>query len=1089
MDNNEQNESTPDLDGVAIIGMAGRFPKAGDIGEYWENLEKSVACISFYKDEELLEAGVGPQVLKHPDYVKAKGEVENVDMFDASFFGINPREAEVTDPQHRMLLECAWEAMEHAGYDSGKFNGPVGVFAGKGMDYYLLLNIYPRIKKEISAGSLQAAIGNDKDSLTTTISYRLNLTGPAISVQTSSSTSLVSVCVACQSLLTYQCDMALAGGVTAGPPIRSGYLYQEGNIWSPDGYCRAFDAKARGFVPAGGMGLVVLKRLDEALADGDNIWAVIKGFAVNNDGFNKVSYSAPSVNAQVKVVAEAMAAADVHPETIQYIEAHGTGTNLGDPIEITALNQAFRAETAKEHYCAVGSVKTNIGHLDNAAGIAGLIKTTLALKHKKIPASLHFETPNPAIDWEDSPFFVNRQLREWPANTGPDGSSVPRRAGVTSLGMGGTNAHVILEESPEGAGHGVQEAGQKDGRGYHLILLSARTPTALYKMTENLVHYFEENVVNPGSHGNPGLGLADAAYTLKVGRRDFNHRRMLLCEDFADVKTTLENLEPAGLTDAVCDIVERPVIFMFSGQGAQYVNMGKELYQKEPVFKENMDKCAELLVPLLGMDVRGVIYPETEAEVEKNAEQLMQTSMTQPVLFMIEYSLARLWMEWGIKPAGMIGHSIGEYTAACVSGCMTLEGALNLVVVRGRLMQNREGGTMLSVVGPGEEEITGMLGDGLSLAAVNSPKHCVVSGETGAVEKLEGQLAEKNLFFRRLHTSHAFHSAMMEPIIEEFAQMVSRVKINEPKIPFISGVTGTWIGAEEARSSQYWAGQLRKPVRFSDGIKEILLHPERILLEVGPGKSLCELAGQHKINGSESGPVIFSSLRHIKENESDMGFLLRTLGNLWLHGAPIDWKNYYKHEKRRRIPLPTYPFERERYWLEEVKPATPGAELGLETGRTRGTAESQTGPQAVPAKKEGEGDKGKAVKTFKPRPQLKNDYVAPANEIEQRITAIWEDILGIRPIGIRDNFFDLGGHSLLATLFLSTVQEEMGIRLELKTIFENPHIAAIAALVQSEENKNEDTKDIEALVKEIEGLSQEELQMALSEEKPVDRTP
>jgi phthiocerol/phenolphthiocerol synthesis type-I polyketide synthase E len=1082
MDNNENVENTNDLNGIAIIGMAGRFPRAKGIDEFWKNLENGVDCIRFYTDEELIEAGVAPEVIKNPDYVKAKGEVDNVDMFDATFFGINPREAEVTDPQHRMLLECAWEAMEHAGYDSSKYAGPIGVFAGKSMDYYLLLNVYPRIRKEISAGSLQAAIGNDKDSLTTTISYRLDLTGPGITVQTSSSTSLVSVCVACQSLLTYQCDIALAGGITAGPPIKSGYLYQEGNIWSPDGHCRTFDAKAKGFVPGSGMGLVVLKRLEEALADGDNIWAVIKGYAVNNDGYKKVSYSAPSVDAQARMVAEALAAADAHPETLQYIETHGTGTNLGDPIEMTALNQSFRPYTDKKHFCAIGSVKTNIGHLDNASGIAGLIKTALALKHKKIPASLHFETPNPRIDWENSPFFVNTELREWNANTNPDGTPAPRRAGVTSLGMGGTNAHVIVEESPLRPAPGT---GREDRRGYHLILVSARTPTALYKMTENLVNYLEENITNPGNPANPVLDLADAAYTLKMGRRDFNHRRMVLCRDFEDAKTTLENLAPAGVLDSVCDIVERPVIFMFSGQGAQYVNMGKELYQKEPVFKENMDKCAGFLAPLMGIDLLELIYPEKEEDIEKNAEQLKQTWITQPVLFMIEYSLARVWMDWGIKPVGMIGHSIGEFTAACLSGCMDLEDALNLVALRGRLMQNMEKGTMLSVVGLKEEEIAGMLEQGLSLAAVNSPKHCVVSGETRAIEKLEQHLAEKKLFYRRLHTSHAFHSPMMDPIMEEFSETVSKLKLNNPAIPFISGVTGTWSRPEEARSPQYWAEQLRKPVRFSDGIREILTDATRILLEVGPGKSLCELAQQHKINidGNESEPVIFSSIRHIKQNESDMAFLLKTLGELWLQGAVIDWKNYYRNEKRQRIPLPTYPFERERYWLEEIIEKTTAAETGSAVGENPQLEKERAGGTAEPGTETAKIE-GKTAKTFKPRPQLKNEYVAPTNDIEQRIVAIWEDILGIKPIGIQDNFFDLGGHSLLGTLFLSSVQEELGVRLELRTIFENPFIAAIAALIMNEENKTEGITDIEALVKEIEGLSQDELQTALSESKP-----
>jgi acyl transferase domain-containing protein len=588
-----ENADDLELNGVAVIGMAGRFPGAGSIDEFWENLVNGVDSIRFYKDEELIEAGVEPGALNHPDYVKAKGEVGNVDMFDASFFGINPREAEVTDPQHRMLLECAWEAMEHAGYDSGKYDGPIGVYAGKSMDYYLLLNVYPYIKKEISAGSLQAAIGNDKDSLTTLISYRLNLTGPAITIQTSSSTSLVAICVACQSLLTYQCDIALAGGITAGPPIKSGYLYQEGGIWAPDGHCRAFSAGAKGFVPGCGMGLTVLKRLEDAVREGDTIWAVIKGFAVNNDGSNKVSYSAPSVDAQAVVVAQAQAAAGVHPETIQYIETHGTGTHLGDPIEITALTQAFRARTDKKHFCAVGSVKSNLGHLDNAAGAAGLIKVALSLKHREIPASLHFDKPNPGIDFENSPFFVNTETREW--ITG----GTPRRAGVTSLGMGGTNAHVILEEAPEPGPPG-------ESREWQLLMLSAKTPAALEEMTGNLLDYLRENSVNAEK---PGFCLADAAYTLQVGRRDFNRRRVALCRDAGFV---LENLTPGLLFGSGCEFVNRPVVFMFSGQGAQYVNMGKGLYESEPVFKENMDTCAGILEPLLGMDLRGLIQADTD---------------------------------------------------------------------------------------------------------------------------------------------------------------------------------------------------------------------------------------------------------------------------------------------------------------------------------------------------------------------------------------------------------------------------------------------------------------------------------------------
>jgi phthiocerol/phenolphthiocerol synthesis type-I polyketide synthase E len=1113
MNHNEKNknnhvenlENTDQPDGVAIIGMAGRFPKAKNIDEYWQNLENGIDCISFYENEELIKAGCEPEAIKNLDYVKAKGEVEEVDMFDASFFGINPREAEVTDPQHRMLLECAWEALENAGYDSSKYDGPIGVFAGKSMDYYLLLNIYPRIRKEISAGSLQAAIGNDKDSLTTTISYRLNLTGPAITIQTSSSTSLVALCVACQSLLTYQCDIALTGGITAGPPIKSGYLYQEGNIWSPDGHCRPFDSRAKGFVSGSGMGLVVLKRLDEAILDGDNIWAVIKGYSVNNDGYNKVSYSAPSVDAQAQVVAEALAVADIHPETLQYIETHGTATILGDPIEITALNQVFRAQTNKKHFCAIGSVKSNIGHLDNAAGIAGLIKVALSLKNKKIPPTLHFEKPNPKIDFENSPFFVNTQLKEWKANTDKDGTPIPRRAGVTSLGMGGTNAHVILEEAPLISGAvgqwGSESVDQRvsiphsDVRGgspypplksreYQLILLSAKTNTALETKTIQMLDYMK---TYDHDKNNEGMNLADIAYTLTVGRRDFNHRRMILCQEFADAKTALEELTPGLVKDAVCDFIERPVVFMFSGQGAQYVNMGKELYQQEPVFKENMDKCAEILTPLLGIDPLEVIYPASAGRAsqeeieEKSAEQLRQTWLTQPVLFMLEYSLAQLWMDWGIVPKGMIGHSIGEFTAACISGCMGLEDALTLVAARGRLMHRQEKGAMLSAA-MDESQIKEMLTGEISLAAINSPKHSVVSGKTRDIEKLEKQLSEKNIFCRRLHTSHAFHSPMMEPIMKDFAEVVGKIKLSPPKIPFISGVTGTWIRAKEACDPSYWALQLRQPVRFSDGIMEILKDPSRVLLEVGPGSSLCVLAKEHTIinNGTESQPMTFSTIRHIKQTEPDMAFLLKTLGSLWLSGAVADWKNYFKNEKRRRIPLPTYPFERKRYWLEEIK----GIKQDIEEDIGKEGVPAGEIPAHIPAEAETNKPGSAEEKTFQPRPKLNSEYIPPTNPIEQQIVELWEDILGIKPIGIEDNFFDLGGHSLLATLFLSQVLEKFQTRLELQSIFESPTIATIARLVQIEQNKPANLEDVESILTEIEGLSQDEIQEAISGEKP-----
>ncbi len=1051
-------ENYEDLSAVAIIGLAGRFPGARNIDELWSMLTEGVEGITTYDDEELIGAGIDPEVLKNPNYVKVKGEVADVDMFDADFFGMNPREAEVTDPQHRMLMECAQDALEHAGYDSSKFDGRIGVYAGEAMNYYLLLNVYPRIKKEISAGSLQAAVGNDKDSLTTTISYHLNLTGPSITVQTSSSTSLVSVCVAVQGLLAYQSDIALAGGITAGPPIKCGYKYEDGNIWAPDGHCRPYSDRAQGFVPAAGMGLVVLKRLEEAVADGDTIWAVIRGSAVNNDGNKKVSYHAPSVDAQAEVVAEALAVADIHPETVQYIEGHGTGTNLGDPIEITALTQAYRAYTGKKQYCAIGSIKSNIGHLDNAAGVTGLIKATLCLKHKKMVPTLHYEKPNPKIDFENSPFFVNTGLKDWETGAAP---GVPRRAGVTSLGMGGTNAHVVLEESP------VQPPieGRDCLRPYHMYLLSARTPTALDQKGRDLAGHLESN---------PGVHLDDVGYTLAVGRGDLARRRFVLAKGGDDAVEHLRESTPGRAFDHHCTHMERPVVFMFSGQGTQYVDMAKDLYLHEPLFKEHMDNCAEILKPLVGLDVRKLIYPgfsfpgEDETANPPHPADINQTWLTQPVLVMIEYSLAQLWQHWGITPDCMIGHSIGEFTAACTAGVMSLEDTLRVVAERGRLMQSREAGAMLSV-DTEEARLIELLGDRMaevSLAAVNSPKHCVLSGTFEAVDAIETVIKDAGLYCRRLHTSHAFHSPMMEPAKQAFEGVMADVDLQAPRVPFISCVSGKWITGEEAVSPAYWADQLRQGVRFSDGIAEIVKDPARVLLEVGPGNSLCLLAKQHKDEKNQD--TLISSLRHIKQTDPDTLFLLKALGKLWLLGAAADWNRFYEGENRRRIPLPSYPFERKRYWLEAPR-ATGRDAAGTAVDTTGDTAgePSESGAADTPVEEE------KAGRSFQKRPAMNNEYVTPENDTQREIVEIWEDILSIKPIGIEDNFFDLGGHSLLATLFLSRLQEQFNIRLELRSIFESPTISAIAVQLAAQKGKETGVSEVEDILDEIEGLPEE----------------
>jgi acyl transferase domain-containing protein/acyl carrier protein len=895
---------------IAVIGMAGRFPGARNVEEFWENICGGRESISFFSDEELIARGVDARLLGASEYVKAEAVLDDVELFDAAFFGLTPREAETTDPQHRLFLEHAWEALESAGYDAGNYAGRIGVYAGESVNSYLLHNLYRRRQLIEKIGASQILIGNDRDYLATFVSYKLNLKGAALSVQTACSTSLVAVHLAGQSLLNHECDMALAGGASVSNPHGHGAVYSEGGIISPDGHCRAFDARAQGTVKGSGVGVVVLKRLVDALNDGDTIHAVIKGTAINNDGALKVGYTAPSVEGQASVIEEALAVAAVEPETIGYIEAHGTGTVLGDPVEIAALTQAFRRDTDKKRFCAIGSVKTNIGHLDAAAGIAGFIKTVQTIKHGQLPPSLHFEQENPNIDFDGSPFFVNTKFSAWRAG------DAPRRAGVSSFGIGGTNAHVILEEPPAASPSGAS-------RPLQLLTLSARTPTALETATANLAAHFKRN---------PSLNLADAAYTLGLGRREFEHRRILVCRDLAEAVHALETPVEPKVQTCFQERASRPVVFMFSGQGAQHVGMAREIYEIEPLFREQFDACAEILRTQLDCDLRGAIYPHDDGNTDADAALLDETRLAQPALFVVEYALARVWMKWGVSPAAMIGHSIGEYVAACLAGVFSLEDALRLVTARGRLMQQMPRGAMLAVkLSPGE--LKPLMDERVSLAAVNAPASCVVAGEEEAIAGLEQQLHARGVSCRRLHTSHAFHSAMMQPALEPFAAEVRKVTLHAPEMPYISGLTGTWITEAQATDPNYWARHLREAVQFSAGIAELLREPESILLEVGPGQTLTALAKQQLESASQR--IVLGSLRHPHDRQSDASFILETLGKLWLAGVKVDFHVFYADERRRRIPLPTYPFERQRYWIDP--PAASATDESTSTSLNRKT--------------------------------------------------------------------------------------------------------------------------------------------------------
>lgn len=895
---------------VAIVGMSGRFPQAQTLEAFWQNLCDGVSAIRFFSDEELAAAGVQPDEYRDPHYVKAGAVLDDVELLDAAFFDFTPREATITDPQHRLFLECAWEALENAGYDPQTYSGTIGVYGGVSASRYIF-NLYlnPEILK--SVGYLQAAIANDKDFLTTRVSYKLNLKGPSVTVQTACSTSLVAVHLAYQSLLNGECDISIAGGASVDIPQTVGYLYQEGGVASPDGFCRAFDAQGRGIVNGNGVGVVVLKRLEDALAHGDHIHAVIRGSATNNDGSAKIGYTAPSEQGQAAVIAEALALAEVDPATVTYIEAHGTATPIGDAIEIAALTEAFRSSTDASGYCAVGSVKTNIGHLDAAAGVTGLIKTVLALKHQQIPPSLHYTQPNPRIDFATSPFYVNTSLAPWQPG------DLPRRAGVSSFGIGGTNAHVVLEEAPT-----VEPSGPS--RPWQLLLLSAKTSTALEAATDRLAQTLVQ----------PDHSLADVAYTMQVGRSAFKHRRMLVCRDTLDASQALQTRAAQRLLSGSATEHAPSIAWMFPGLGEQYVGMAQELYEREPTFRTHVDQCVELLRPLLGRDLREVLFPTRSADespvnqsrdlramvgradtlADESAMQLNQTVVAQPALFVIEYALAQLWQSWGIQPQALIGFSIGEYVAACLAGVFSLPDALTLVARRAQMIQELPGGAMLAVPLP-EQEVRALLNDQLDLVAVNGAELCIVGGPDEAIEALEHQLAARATVCRRLRTTHAFHSTMMTPIADAFTALVQSFELSPPTLPFVSNVTGTWITAAEATDPHYWTRHLCQTVRFADGLQTLWQEPGRILLEIGPGHSLTSTALQNLSESAAEG-IVLPTLRHAYERQSDTAFALTTLGQLWLAGIAIDWDGFYAHERRQRVPLPTYPFERQRYWLD-----------------------------------------------------------------------------------------------------------------------------------------------------------------------------
>ncbi len=892
---------------IAIVGMAGRFPGARNTRELWRNLRAGVESIGPLEDGELLANGVDEALLRQPGYVKAAAILPDMDRFDAGFFGFSPRDASILDPQHRHFLECSWEALESAGYPPETFPGSIGVYAGCGMNAYMMFNLVSNrgLMKDVGLFLLRHT-GNDKDFLTTRLSYELNLRGPSVSVQTACSTSLVAIHLASQSLLNGECDLALAGGVTIEVPHGQGYLYEEGEILSHDGHCRSFAAGSTGTVFGSGVGVVVLRRLSEALSAGDHIHAVILGSAINNDGSAKVGYFAPSVDGQAAAIEEALAVAGVEASSIGYVEAHGTGTAVGDPIEIDALTQAFRSTAQGRQYCAVGSIKSNIGHLDTAAGVASVIKTTLSLEHREIPPSLHFERPNPLIDFAATPFFVNDKLRPWSAN------GQPRRATVNSLGVGGTNAHLVLEEAPS-------RQSEPSRRPSQLLLLSARSPAALEQATANLGEFL------PSSPAN----LADVAHTLRVGRRAFSYRRAAVGRDAEDALQVLSGREPHRMVTAKAAEQEPSVAFLFPGGGAQHPNMGRDLYENEPVYRQAIDTCFAFMASRWKIELAPLVFPDEAAEKEARRE-LERPSLALPALFSTEYALCRLWESWGVKPAACIGHSMGEYMAALEAGVFSLEDGLSLVTVRGQLFEKLPSGGMLNVP-LSEAELRPLLGERLSLAAINGPTLCVASGPDEDIEALQARLAAREIEAKRIHISVAAHSAMLEPILEEFRAYLGTLRFSPPRLPFISNVSGTWADPAAVQLPDYWVRHLRQTVRFADGSAELLRDPQRLLLEVGPSQSLSSLARLQP----GAAPRVLASLPRAADRASALGAMHLSAGQLWTAGKVLDWSRLAEGETRLRVDLPTYPFEKQRYWIEAPRVNNLGPSVEAKPGSVK----------------------------------------------------------------------------------------------------------------------------------------------------------
>ncbi|GGO60832.1 type I polyketide synthase [Nonomuraea cavernae] len=977
-------------EGVAIIGFGLRLPGADTPERFWDNIAAGRDCLTRFDLDELAAEGVPESELANPAYVPVRGIVSGVEDFDADLFGMPPREAQVTDPQQRLFLECALEALEHAGYTQETAAGPIGVFAGTGKNHYLLRHVLGHTELLSSLGDMAMLVGHEKDHVATRTAYRLGLHGPAITMQTSCSTSLVAVHMAVQSLLRHEADLMLAGGASISLPQKAGYVYSPHDILSPDGHCRAFAKDARGAVPGNGVGVVALKRLGESVRDRDTIYAVIRGSAINNDGGRKVGYTAPSVRGQADVIRAAHAAAGVDASTIQYVETHGTGTELGDRIEVEALTQAFGAAGGPGS-CALGTLKPNIGHVDIAAGVAGLIKAALALWHGRLPPSIDCDQEEPELKLHDGPFYINRVLRPWPATRGP------RRGSVSAFGVGGTNAHVVLEQAP------VRETAGRAPGGCVIVPVSAHTSPALTRLTDRLAEH---------ARSHPEIDARDVAHTLREGRRHREYRSAAVVRDLAELADPAAFRMPSRGRSGV------NIGFLFTGQGNQHPGMAAELYDRFPVFQTAMDDCAREFSTSTGTDIRWTLceFPTDRAAAQAELDGM---ALAQPAVFAMEYATASLLLSLGLRPKALLGHSLGEYAAACVAGAMSLADAAALVGARGRLLDRVRGGAMLAVFA-GEDTVAALLPPSLSLAAVNAPRSVVVTGPAGAMPDLIERLDADGIGHRKVPVPIAAHSAMLDGLLDEFRAHADRLTYHPPSIPVISGVTGRPV--ERGFDADHWTRHLRRTVRFADAVEHTLQWRDPLLIEVGPGSTLTTLV--HETAAGR--PVVaLSTLPGRKDEARPLRTMLEAVAGAWCAGAEVDWAALDTDRDARRVPLPGYPFQRSRHWLDPVTPEP------LRTHPATSTPEAAHPTTPAP-------DTAAA---------RSSEEEEPGQPVEREIAAIWRDLLGVEDLGPDDNFFALGGQSLLLVRMIARLKERTGVAIALRDAVAAPTVSGIAALV------------------------------------------